>query len=215
MLPTWALENIAIFVISFIAGFLFYYVISPIERLEKKKHLEEVLSMLINFVVYIWISKIIINIGLFFTDPIAVLAYPSNAQAFYLATVLTGIHIAYKVRKHNWDVMRFISTFTFVFIAASFCYEFIQIMWVGDTYTWLYLIVLFVLLLGVVVLHNKISINTLIFSTWVGWVVGQLILSLLTPFITVFGYMISPVFLIALLTICLVWTYVFKRKRVK
>src|SRR5690625_3925685 len=91
------LMRVGVLVVSFIIGLIFFYVIHPDEKAIKKQQLEEVSSQLINFVIFIWIGKIISHIQLFVQDPLAVLAYPSDATAFYTATILFLLTISYRI----------------------------------------------------------------------------------------------------------------------
>src|SRR5690625_3616935 len=93
----WMFLPIAHIAGSFIAGFIFFYLMSALSKAKKKQQAEEVTSLLINFVIYIWIGKILLNFLTFIKDPLAVLAYPSNSHAFYISywksTRLNSSHV--------------------------------------------------------------------------------------------------------------------------
>lgn len=55
------LTSIGIIAFSFAIGFLSLYYFSDLTKDEKKKHLEELLSQIINFVLLIWLGKIILT----------------------------------------------------------------------------------------------------------------------------------------------------------
>src|SRR5690625_4868656 len=116
----WMFLPIAHIAGSFIAGFIFFYLMSALSKAKKKQQAEEVTSLLINFVIYIWIGKILLNFLTFIKDPLAVLAYPSNSHAFYLALLFSGIHILYKNKRHKPDWQLFLYSFIHVFLFASF-----------------------------------------------------------------------------------------------
>ncbi|WP_205599211.1 hypothetical protein [Oceanobacillus halotolerans] len=203
MIATWMLETISILVISFIAGFLSFYMVSSLSSQTKRKQIDEMVSLLINFVLFIWVAKVVLNIDVFLSDPFAVLAYPSNSHAFYLATLFSMIHIGYKVWRKSLDIVLTLYTFVHVFLFASFVYEFIQIVWVKDSYTWGLIGLLFVLLLVLVFLTNHLSKKNLSLVMIIGWSIGQLILALSLPYTTVFGYMLAPWFLVVILLVSL------------
>src|SRR5690625_1666713 len=96
--------SVGIIIISFIVGICFYYLISPLSTSTKKEQLEQVLSYSINLVIYIWIGKVLVNIQAFMNDPLAVLAYPSNSGALYIAICLLAVNVLYKVWKSDFDV---------------------------------------------------------------------------------------------------------------
>jgi len=59
-----------------------YYISSEEEGKEKRRILEEAGSVLINFVLFLWISKVILNFSVFIREPLTVLSYPDNAETF-------------------------------------------------------------------------------------------------------------------------------------
>ena len=204
MPAVWVFMSIVILIISFIAGFIFFYVTSSLTNHVKKKQLEEITSLLIDFIILIWIGKLILNINVFISDPLAVLAYPSNSKAFYIAVLLLILHIGYQVKRHKFEIKTLLFSFVPVFLVASFVYEFIQIVWVGNTFTWCYLGLLMVLLIIYLIFHDRISSKRITFSLLTIWSLGQLILAMIMPFITVFGYMLSPWFMSLILIFCFI-----------
>ena len=62
-------SSIAILILSLSMGFLTYYLLSDFAKGKKKNYMEEVLGQLINFVIYIWVGKIILNLSTFIVDP--------------------------------------------------------------------------------------------------------------------------------------------------
>src|SRR5690625_6960060 len=121
------LTSIAIIVLSFIIGLLFFYLTSPRSHVERKQQIEEVVSLLINFVIFIWIGKILVRFSIFMEDPLAILAYASDSSAFYLASLFIGIHSSYKMKRHELDSESLIKTFCHVILVSSFVYDFIYL----------------------------------------------------------------------------------------
>jgi hypothetical protein len=201
-----ALMPIGIIAVSFLVGFIFFYVMSPFTNKEKKKQAEAILSLLINFVLYMWAGKILLHLSVFVKDPLAVLAYPADSHAFYLAVLFSVLHIGYKVRRQGLDAQQLLYAFAYVFLFSSFVYECIDIIWMGNRYTWGYLGLLFVLLLLLILMQHtsraKLNAGLLLI-----WGLGQLVLAFALPFAAAFGYLMAPWFLIIVLavSIYLIW----------
>lgn len=206
------LTMIAILLISFITGFIFFYGMSPLAKNDKKKQLDELASLIINFIIYIWLSKVLLNISLLVKDPLAVLAYPSNAQAFYLATLFLIMNLVYKKVQQGFKVTPIYTTFVPVFLVASFVYEFIQIVWVQNAYSWIYLVLLMILVVVYALFHDQVNLLVLSSGLMLTWVVGKLALTFMLPFTAVFGYLMAPWYLI-LLGVLQIGFIIYQRKR--
>lgn len=183
-------------------GMIFYYVIFQQSKEEKKVQIEKITSYLINFVLFIWAGKVILHYKVFFTDPISVLARPSDTATFYIAIVLITGNIIYDVIRRRLQLDVFLAAFIPIFISASFVYEFIKISVMNNTSTWGYLTLLFVLLILIVSLHGKMEGNLLGFLMLALWTLGQFVLSFIFPYIVVYTYLISRLFL-GVVFICL------------
>lgn len=207
------LTSIGITIAGFIGAFIFFYIVSPLPTLKKKKVIEDVASLLINFVIFIWLGKILINLPLFVRDPLAVLAYPSHSYAFYLATFFTAIHLMYKVKKRDFNVRPIFVAFVPIFLVASFIYEFIQLVWNEHTWVWPYLSLLVILIIIFILSHDRISEMIGAFTLIIGWNIGKVILVIILPLTTIFGYTISIWFLLILLIINIT-IFLYYRKRV-
>lgn len=188
------LTSISMIVISIMAGLISYYMMSDIQKEQKKKQIEEITSQLINFVIFIILGKIILNFSVFTSDPMAILAYPSDSSAFYLAVLFSALFLFYKSKRGQMDVLVFLQTFTQVFLVASFLYEFIQYVWNNNPYSLGSMILLAILIVSFLFLHG-LTTHTLLTVMLVGWSLGMFILTIIQPYVTVFGYMIEPWFL--------------------
>lgn len=206
--------SIGIIIISIVAGLVFYYLISPLPVSAKKKQLEEVISLLINFIIYIWVGKIIVNFIKFTSDPLAVLAYPSNSGAFYIAIFLLVLNVLYKKRKNEFNVMEWLSSFTPVVLGSSFTYEFIQLTQKQTTYRLSYLVLLMVLLIVFIVFQERMKAGRLTSLLLIGWSGGLLGLSLFSFNTTLFGYTMHSWFSLILLVGFLSLGYYNHRKQV-
>lgn len=204
--------SLAIIIGSIPVGMIIYYIISPLPKKEKKQYIEELLSQLINFVIFIWIAKIILNLPLFITDPIVVLTYPSNSQAFYLALLFSALWFLYKKKKTNLNFLMFIKSSLFILLTSSFTYELIQIGMNNDTYRFGYLALLTTLLCLYLLISERINTHILISIIFIGWSIGMLFLVYNQSFITVFGYLMAPWFIWVTFIVSLLFFIIILRK---
>ncbi|MGM8363897.1 hypothetical protein ACLIBG_00315 [Virgibacillus sp. W0181] len=194
MAATAVLMSIGILIASFLISYVFYYFTSSLPKHVKKKQLEEITSLLINFVIYTWVGKIVANLGIFMQDPLSVLAYPSNSTAFYIACVLIIINIIYKMKRHSFDVIALLLAFTPIFFISSFIYEFLQMVLEHSSIMLPYLSLLFVLVM--LVLMERFQEERNVYILLLVWSIAQFILSLVMPYTSVYGFMIDPWFFI-------------------
>lgn len=155
---------LSIIALSFGLAFLVFYLMSNLTKEQRKEQLAEIISQLINFLLFLWLAKVLLKLPLFVQDSLAVLAYPSNSEAFYLATLFTGLLIYHKARKKKIVGVILVHSFFQIFLAAVFFYEFIQLIWGENPFSLPYLVVfglllaLFHLLEGCVSRQNQLSI---------------------------------------------------------
>ncbi len=206
--------SIGLVTISWIVGFLFYYLISNISQTEKKIQLQELVSQFINFILFIVIGKVVLNFSIFIKNPLVILTYPSNSSAFYFAVLLITITIAYKGKQKHIDVLRLLDAFVHVFLFSSFVYEFIQIIFNNNTYSIGYFILLAVLMMIFLFIRDRVATDKAIVITLVSWSVGLLGLACIMPLIMVFGYTIEPLFLVLFILICTALYILKQRKKV-
>ncbi len=195
MLITTKLISIASMIVSFLIGIISYYIMNHLPKVEKKQYIEELNTQVINFVLFIWAAKIILNISLFIKSPIVVVTYPSNSQAFYLAILFSVLLLLYKGIKKKINILAFLESGILVSLVTSFTYEFIQIVINKDSFTFGYLVLLVVLLCLFFLVAGRMNQRTVISIILVGWSIGMLFLSYIQPFATVFGYLMAPWFI--------------------
>ncbi|MFC4025308.1 hypothetical protein ACFOUV_16040 [Oceanobacillus longus] len=194
MVITSKLIPISILVLSFAAGIISFYIMSDLPKEEKKKQIDELISQLVNFVLFIWLGKILLHFSIFIKDPLAILAYPANSDSFYLAALGIVIVLFYKSFRKQLNVLALMKSFLHVFLVASFLYEFIQFVWYNNPYAFGYLIVLAILLLLYFLLYRRITASLLLMVMVGGWSLGMWMLTSIQPFVTVFGYIMEPWF---------------------
>lgn len=192
--------ELSILVISFIIGISVYYLISKDPKEAKKKQLEDIISLTINFIIYIWIGKIVTNIAKFIKDPLSILAYPSNSYAVYVATILIMINLLYRKYRYKEQISIIIFAFIPVFILSSFVFEFIQLVIVEKTHNWYYLLFLAVLSLGYVIIYGKISKTKQSFILGISLLIGQFLLAFANK-LTIFGYRLSASYFVVLMIV--------------
>ena len=209
------LMDIGIIVVSIAAGFISFYIISNLSKGTKKRNIEELTSQFINFVIFIWLGKIIIHFSTFIKDPLAILAYPSDSSAFYLAVLFITILLAYKAKRKKLDSEAFTEAFLHVFLVASFSFEFIQLVWNNNPFALGYLILLTILLVLYFTLNERITVHRLVIILLIGWSSGMTGLFFLQPIVTVFGYNLTRVAVALFFVICFLIILFIQRKRDK
>lgn len=216
MPSTTILVSIGILIVSFLGGVIIYYVISNDSTNKKKKQIEDVVSLSINFVIFIWLGKIILKLGRFFKDPLAVLAYPSTSHAIYLATFFIIINLLYRKLRHDERIAIIMQTFIPIFLSASFIYEFLQVVIEKQPYNNLYLFFVTGLTVGYILLHGKVRIHLQTYLFAIALLIGQLILTIVAN-VTIFGYRLLPIYFIVLMIIvitAIVLTTMGKKRKV-
>lgn len=180
---------------SLAMGFLTFYLFSNITKEQTKNHINELISQFINFVIFIWLSKIILNLSIFITDPLSILAYPSDSKAFYFAIVLQALFLLYKSKRKDMDVLPLMESFVFVFLISSFIYEFISFIVGDNTPAISYIILLSILIWIFFFIGERVNATTLLIVLITIWSFGMVILAFAQPFVTVFSYIMAPWFI--------------------
>lgn len=195
-------SSVGIILISFTIGFLTYYLINDLEKEKKKTYMEAVLGQLINFIIFVWVGKVVLNFETFIADPLVVLSYPSDSHAFYLAVLMSATIIVMQAKRGKINGAQFFNAFIHIFLIASFSYELIQIIWYDNIFSLRYL-GLITLLIVVFMVMQKFGASTwLNLFILLGWVVGSLGLAIVMPVMIVFGYTMVPWFLVLVLILC-------------
>lgn len=179
-------------------GAAVFYLVSDFESGQKKKQIEEALSQIVNFVLFNWLSKILLNLPLLFSDPLAVLAYPSDSRAFYLAIFFSTAFLVYGMKSKGIQGWPLVQTLLYLLLPAAFFYEFAQLAWFDDVYALGNLIlyaVLLALFLGLNDRLNPYAVGQVLLSVWTG---GMLLISSIQSYSSTFGYVIEPWFIIIL-----------------
>lgn len=206
------LISIGIISLSIMIGLGTFYVISDLSKQKRREHIEGIVSQLINFILYIWVGKIILNFSVFIKDPLAILAYPSSSHAFYFAILLSTLVYLLKSKDAFKNDPRFIESLVFVSLVTVFVYEFIQLVWNSNAYAFGTLIVVGFLLILFISLREKIAFSTLLIVTITAWSGGMMLLAFIQPIVTLFGYIITPWF-VGLFYLISMFIIINKRRR--
>lgn len=198
MVITETLISAVILAVSAVFGSIIYFMLNEAAKSKKKEIMEELLSQFINLIIFIYIIKIILNLDVFLEDPLAVLAHPSDSTVFYAAIVMTAAVVIYKNLKGRLDLKEFSDGMITLFLTSSMMYEFIHFIIYGDTYAFVYFIVLAVLFLVFYVLYNRIEKRYLLITAVLSWTVGIVVLFFVYGTATAFGYTMRPWFAVLL-----------------
>lgn len=208
-----ALTSMLIYILSIALGVAVFYIVSDWAKEQKIKQAGEAVSQIINFVLFIWLSKIILSLPLLFRDPLALLAYPSNSKAFYLAILFSAAVLLYGVNSGQVKGQAIFGTLLHILLPAAFFYEFAQLAWFGNAYAFGNLI-LYAVLLGLFFgVNDRLSLyalSTVLLSLWAG---GMLLNAVLELFPSIFGYAMEPWFILLFFTASQFLIFLNKRRR--
>ncbi|KGX84872.1 hypothetical protein [Pontibacillus marinus] len=127
-------SDIVLTVLSLLVGVIVLLWLSPLSKKQQKVVLNEISSLGILFILSLMIGKSLLNFDVFINDPRAVIAYPSNSNAFYLALFGVGIWILWKLVYHK-QVHHLRNTgiaWMYVFFSALFMYDFFELIGGGS-----------------------------------------------------------------------------------
>ena len=188
--------SIALIILSLGIGLIAFYLLTDLSKVDRKKYVSELISQLINFILFIWVGKVLLNLSLFIRDPLSVLAYPSNAGAFYLAIVFTTVIVIYQAISKKLELLVFSKAVTHVFLVALFFYEFSQFFLEENRDSFSYLIMSFILLSIFYSLRDRLKTAHLLRTILVISLIGMMVISFIQPYVVIFGYLINRWFII-------------------
>lgn len=189
---------------SFLAGVIAFCFLSEQPKEQKKREIDEVITALLNFVIFMIIGKVLINWRIFIDDPLAVLAYPSNSSAFYLAVLFSIVLLVYKSKYKQLHFIGLSAAFLPIFLSAIFLYEFIQFVWKNNSLSLGNMLIAGLILVLYLYLRERLKSVNLVLALLTGWSAGMLILSYFQPFITIFGFIVARWFVLAFMVLGIV-----------
>ncbi|WP_234987415.1 hypothetical protein [Halolactibacillus halophilus] len=110
------------------------------------------LDVVLYTMIFTIIAKVILNLSLFFDDPVAVLAYPSDSTALYLATGGVVVVMAWKA---HTELMPLMDSLFRLIVGSQFMQLFLTLVLTTYHISMLQLGLLFVTLLLLVFLTNQ------------------------------------------------------------
>ncbi|HLQ96950.1 MAG TPA: hypothetical protein VK108_11360 [Pseudogracilibacillus sp.] len=197
MASTTIMVSIAILIVSTVGAMGLYFISFNISKKEKKQHLEIVTSYGIQFVIYMWVGKVLVSLPKAIADPLSVLAYPGDSWAFYTATVLTLLHLFIQSKRQKVQPNLLFQGFVPIFFFASFIYEFIQITVEGTPLNFYFLGITAMTLVMMFVYQTQVAG---IIGSWmmIAWAAGSSLLAFIKGYVVVFDYLLKPWYFIAL-----------------
>lgn len=192
---------------SFTAGTGIYYLHNTQSKQIKKQQIDQLLSLIISFIIYLWIAKIALQLPLLMKSPMAVLAYPSNSLHFYFATGLCLLHTAYIFRKKLNEARLFFQSFSFIMLSTLLVHEFLLIITDVHHQLSLYFICLTALVFCYVLLYQKTDHDKLAVILFGGWLVLAFSVSIYHGYFILFQFMVKPFYFAALLLLLLISSY--------
>jgi len=195
------LLKLGILLCSLVIGIIFFYVTKTTNRNEKKQQIDQFLSYLINFILFIWAGKIVLQLPLLFRDPFAILAYPSDSRAVYVATFLLIIQITYHLIRKKLHLFTLMETAIPIFTAALFMYEFLQMIIQGNQHALPNLLLLSIFVLGYIFIQDKQPMKKVMITYMIVFCLAHVCFHMIFSYTTVFGYMLHPIYFISIILI--------------
>lgn len=208
-----AIAPVLLHILTLTLGFAAFYIVSDMRKEQKTRQAGEVFSQLVNFILFLWLAKILLNLPILFRDPLAALAYPSNSTAFYLAVLFSSALLLYGVRRGRIEGSPFIRTLWHILLPATFFHEFVQLAWYGDSYAFGNLLVYAALLALFLATTDRMSPDTVSSFLLVVWAGGMLLNASLELFPSAFGYAMEPWFTICFFIAMQLLIFLHKKRR--
>lgn len=118
-------STLAVLITSLLFGVVIYFLFGQVSYLEKKRNVDDFTTILVIFILSLWIAKFITNASLALKFPMAVLVYPADRWAFYLGLVLAFIYIRFIFMKKRDKMNELMITMFIILMSAQFIYKFI------------------------------------------------------------------------------------------
>lgn len=156
--------SLLLLLVSFIVGVVVYYIFSPLEKKERKQHLDWITTLLVVFIISLWIGKGVKQYGLLFSHPLSVVVYPADRWVFYIAiALLLGYIILMKLWKDKGNLNDLYAGL-YILFTAQFVYEFIY--YIAEEQTgYIWLVFLYGLLVASLVFLNQRAEKLMIASS--------------------------------------------------
>lgn len=177
---------------------LLYYLQSEQSKKVKKQVVDDILGHIIRLVLIMWAIKIVRHFSLFLTDPLAILAYPSDTNTFYLALVFVLVIAWLEGRWKKKDVFSLLPPFFYMLFITLFIYESYVLFIQQSLYSFPYYLVLASILISYLIVPQK---RTIWNQTWWAvsiWTLGSLVIFPVQPLVTIVQFRMTPIFALLL-----------------
>ncbi|MCM3745294.1 hypothetical protein M3193_14285 [Sporosarcina luteola] len=163
--------------------------------LNGKGFVSRAVSLFVDFIVFLWIGKIVGNFSLLIRDPVAVLAYPAGSHAFYIAVGLTAVSLLYRRKRETYSAGFKVFLLQILYLSAFF-YEFLQYFYARHDSVVLNLLLYGMLAANVILF--RLSGRQAIRLSLLLWSIGAIVILQIVGLITMFGIVLSPWFVLLL-----------------
>lgn len=197
MASTTMMVSIAILIISTAGAMGLYYISFNLSKRERKQHIEIVTSYGIQFVIYMWVGKVLVSLPKAIADPLSVLAYPGDSRAFYTATLLILLHLWIQSKRQRVRPELLFQGFIPIFFFASLIFEFLQITVEGSSLNVYFLGITAMTLVMMFVYQNK-SADVIYSWLMIIWATGSSLLGFLKGYVVIFDYVLKPWYFVLL-----------------
>ncbi|SHM65851.1 hypothetical protein [Gracilibacillus kekensis] len=160
---------------SFVIGCILFYFLSPFDKKQTRQLLDTASNILFTLIISLWIGKVLWNIDVFLSDPMAVLTYPSNTMALYLALILTIGYSWWKWIRTFRSYQGHLYVLITIFLLASFLHSFMEQIFFQTS--WQYLVGLLILLSYLIACSGKKAPGVLANTMLIGWGLLQMIIN--------------------------------------
>ncbi|MCM3089040.1 hypothetical protein M3557_14060 [Bhargavaea ginsengi] len=197
------MTTIGILAISLVAGAWLAAMLS-----DKKGQIPQAISLIVDFIILLWASKLVLNVHHLIREPVAALSRPADSSAFYMAVLLTGIILIFRIRRDRSDpgILLFLLRLWFL---SSFIFEFTEFV-IGSHPTNLINLTLYGGL-SLFSVQKKMPPHWLMMMSLLLWTAGLLSILLVQPILTMFGFLMSPWFILTF-TVAAISTLKFLQK---
>ncbi|SDE58315.1 hypothetical protein SAMN04488126_11252 [Bhargavaea beijingensis] len=156
---------------------------------DKKGQLSHAISIIADFLIFLWASKLALNVHHLIREPVAVLSRPADSAAFYTASLLTGIILVFRIWRDRSDpgILLFLLRLWFL---SSFLFEFTEFV-IGSHPANLINLFLYGGL-SLFSVRKALPPDRLMVMSLLLWAAGGLSTLLIQPVLTMFGFLISP-----------------------
>lgn len=182
--------SLLIIIASFLIIFLLFRLISPYDKETIKRDLDRVTDLLLFTILAIIVTKIVLNFQLFLSEPIAVLAYPSDAKDLFFASLVVIVRIVWLVKKKTVIWPTFFDSLTRFLLFSHFISLFGFTIISNEQVLLYQLAIHFMLLIGFIWFGEKTKDQRFIPLTVIIFGFTQAILGIIYPVIF-FGYYVG------------------------